>query len=71
MTNLESKRVKRQMSELNFTVLKSQEEAVMNFLNKMYWNFEESNGTIYCIGGKRYDLNRVSINNKGVVIVTT
>lgn len=63
-------RAEEQVEELSFNVLPKQKEAVKKFILKGYFNFEESNGTIFCIGGPRYDLNKIIINPDGTYIVT-
>jgi hypothetical protein len=62
---LDKERAERQLKELSFKVLPSQKESVIKYLIKGYWNFEQSNGTIFCIGGNKYDLNKVIIDKDG------
>jgi hypothetical protein len=58
-------RAEREVNNLSFNVLPKQKKAVIDFIVKGYYNFEQKNNTITAIGGKTYDLNKVIINPNG------
>ena len=68
---LEKIRITKQLKELSFfkETTKEQRETIKLFLSRGYYNFEISNTTIFCIGGKSYDRNHVSIESDGTFIV--
>jgi hypothetical protein len=69
---LDNERADRELEELKFEVLPAQKDTVKKFLIKQYWNFERyDSGEITCIGGKKYDLDRVTIGKDGTFIVTS
>jgi hypothetical protein len=58
-------RAEKEVNNLSFNILPKQKKAVIDFIVKGYYNFEQKNNTITAIGGKRYDLNKVIINPNG------
>jgi len=68
---LDNQRAERQINDFNFKVLPSQKEIVKRFLIEGYWNFTGNNNVITCIGGNKYDLNKVTIEKNGIFIITS